>query len=103
MKFYNREIEIQPLRKIEDTSKSCAQMTVITGRRIGKTSSSEPTVLTGFNERGESYTGVESGKYLDKLENTHDLLYRPISRHPTEQKADAICKKQENKFHCAFA
>ncbi len=37
-----------------------------------------------FNERGEikSYTGVEAGGYLDKLENTYDLVYRyrPISR-----------------------
>lgn len=38
MKFYDREIETQTLRKIEGTSKSYAQMTVITGRRrIGKT------------------------------------------------------------------
>lgn len=38
MKFYDREIETHTLRKIEETSKSYAQMTVITGRRrIGKT------------------------------------------------------------------
>lgn len=38
MKFYDREIETLTLRKIEETSKSYAQMTVITGRRrIGKT------------------------------------------------------------------
>ena len=38
MKFYDREIETETLRKIEETSKSYAQMTVITGRRrIGKT------------------------------------------------------------------
>lgn len=38
MKFYDREIETQTLRKIEETSKSYAQMTVVTGRRrIGKT------------------------------------------------------------------
>ena len=32
----------------------------------------------GYNERGEikSYTGVEAGGYLDKLENTYDLVYR---------------------------
>lgn len=39
MKFYDREIETETLRKIEETSRSYAQMTVITGRRrIGKTS-----------------------------------------------------------------
>lgn len=38
MKFYDREIETLTLLKIEETSKSYAQMTVITGRRrIGKT------------------------------------------------------------------
>ena len=38
MKFYDREIETQTLRKIEETSRQYAQMTVITGRRrIGKT------------------------------------------------------------------
>lgn len=38
MKFYDREIETLTLRKIEETSKTYAQMTVITGRRrIGKT------------------------------------------------------------------
>ena len=39
MKFYDREIETQTLRKIEETSRNFAQLTVITGRRrIGKTS-----------------------------------------------------------------
>lgn len=35
-------------------------------------------IASGFNERGEikSYTGIEAGGYLDKLENTYDLLYR---------------------------
>ena len=38
MKFYDREIETLTLRKIEETSRQYAQMTVITGRRrIGKT------------------------------------------------------------------
>lgn len=38
MKFYDREIETDTLRKIAETSKTYAQMTVITGRRrIGKT------------------------------------------------------------------
>lgn len=34
-------------------------------------------IASGFNERGEikSYTGIEAGGYLDKLENTYDLLY----------------------------
>lgn len=38
MKFYDREIETETLRRIEATSHQYAQMTVITGRRrIGKT------------------------------------------------------------------
>ncbi len=38
MKFYDREIETETLRRIEATSHEYAQMTVITGRRrIGKT------------------------------------------------------------------
>ncbi len=38
MKFYDREIETQTLRKIAETSKQYSQLTVITGRRrIGKT------------------------------------------------------------------
>ena len=38
MKFYDREMETETLRRIEDTSHEYAQMTVITGRRrIGKT------------------------------------------------------------------
>ena len=38
MKFYDREIETETLRRIETTSREYAQMTVITGRRrIGKT------------------------------------------------------------------
>lgn len=38
MKFYDREIESETLKRIEETSKEFSQMTVITGRRrIGKT------------------------------------------------------------------
>ena len=38
MKFYDRETEVDTLRKIESSSAEVAQMTVITGRRrIGKT------------------------------------------------------------------
>ena len=38
MKFYDREQELEALRKVEEISSHDAQMTVITGRRrIGKT------------------------------------------------------------------
>lgn len=38
MKFYDREIETETLRRIEATSREFAQLTVITGRRrIGRT------------------------------------------------------------------
>lgn len=37
MKFYNRENELEKLSHIQATSHSHAQMTIITGRRIGKT------------------------------------------------------------------
>ena len=33
MRFYDREIETETLRRIEETSHEYAQMTVITGRR----------------------------------------------------------------------
>ena len=35
-------------------------------------------IAAGFNERGEikSYTGIEAGGFLDRLENTYDLVYR---------------------------
>lgn len=35
-------------------------------------------VASGHNERSaiKSYTGIEAGGYLEKLENTYDLLYR---------------------------
>ncbi|MDE6512652.1 MAG: hypothetical protein K2L05_00515 [Muribaculaceae bacterium] len=59
MKFYDREIETQTLRKIEETSRNFAQLTVITGRRrIGKTSlirhayaSSRMVYSKSFSER----------------------------------------------------
>lgn len=38
MKFYDREIETETLRRIKTASREFAQLTVITGRRrIGKT------------------------------------------------------------------
>lgn len=35
-------------------------------------------IASGYNERGQikSYTGIEAGGFLDKLENTYDLIYR---------------------------
>jgi AAA+ ATPase superfamily predicted ATPase len=50
MKFYNREIEIETLRKILNRSKTSAQMTFVVGRRrIGKTS-----LLTNAFDTNES-------------------------------------------------
>lgn len=48
------------------------------GKDYGNYFSILSAISSGFNERGEikSYTGVEAGGYLDKLENTYDLLYR---------------------------
>lgn len=48
------------------------------GKDYGNYFSILSAIATGFNERGEikSYTGIEAGGYLDKLENTYDLLYR---------------------------
>lgn len=48
------------------------------GKDYGNYFSILSAVASGFNERGEikSYTGIEAGGYLDKLENTYDLLYR---------------------------
>jgi AAA+ ATPase superfamily predicted ATPase len=55
MKFYDREIEIEVLRKIEENSNSSAQMTLLMGRRrVGKTTllknafASSKTVLYFF-------------------------------------------------------
>ncbi|MDE6378017.1 MAG: ATP-binding protein [Duncaniella sp.] len=48
------------------------------GKDYGNYFSILSAVAEGHNERGaiKSYTGVEAGGYLDKLENTYDLLYR---------------------------
>lgn len=48
------------------------------GKDYGNYFSILSAIASGFNERGEikSYTGVEAGGYLDKLENTYDLVYR---------------------------
>lgn len=48
------------------------------GKEYGNYFSIMSALASGFNERGEikSYTGIEAGGYLDKLENTYDLLYR---------------------------
>ena len=48
------------------------------GRDYGNYFSILSAVSGGYNERGEikSYTGIEAGGYLDKLEKTYDLLYR---------------------------
>lgn len=48
------------------------------GKDYGNYFSILSAIAGGYNERGEikSYTGVEAGSYLDKLENTYDLMYR---------------------------
>lgn len=48
------------------------------GKDYGNYFSILSAIAGGFNERGEikSYTGVEAGGYLDKLENSYDLVYR---------------------------
>ncbi len=48
------------------------------GKDYGNYFSILSALASGFNNRGEikSYTGIEAGGYLDKLENTYDLLYR---------------------------
>ncbi len=48
------------------------------GKDYGNYFSIMSAIASGFNERGEikSYTGIEAGGYLDKLEKTYDLLYR---------------------------
>lgn len=48
------------------------------GKDYGNYFSVLSAIASGFNERGEikSYAGIEAGGYLDKLENTYDLLYR---------------------------
>lgn len=48
------------------------------GKDYGNYFSILSAIADGFNERGEikSYTGIEAGGYLDKLEKTYDLVYR---------------------------
>lgn len=48
------------------------------GKDYGNYFSILSAIAGGFNERGEikSYTGIEAGGYLEKLENTYDLVYR---------------------------
>ena len=48
------------------------------GKDYGSYFSIMAAVAAGFNERGEikSYTGIEAGGYLEKLEKTYDLIYR---------------------------
>lgn len=48
------------------------------GKDYGNYFSILSAVSSGFNERGEikSYTGIEAGGFLDKLEKTYDLVYR---------------------------
>lgn len=48
------------------------------GKDYGNYFSIMSAVASGFNERGDikSYTGIEAGGYMEKLENTYDLIYR---------------------------
>ncbi len=48
------------------------------GKDYGNYFSILSAVASGYNERGaiKSYTGIEAGGYLDKLEKLYDLLYR---------------------------
>lgn len=48
------------------------------GKDYGSYFSILSSIANGFNERGEikSYTGIEPGGYLDRLENNYDLIYR---------------------------
>lgn len=48
------------------------------GKDYGNYFSILSAIAGGYNERGEikSYTGIEAGGYLDKLESTYDLVYR---------------------------
>lgn len=62
MKFYNREKEIEQLLKIQKSSQSYAQMTVVTGRRrIGKTqlllraTDGQPTLYFFVARKAESF------------------------------------------------
>lgn len=48
------------------------------GKDYGNYFSILSAIAAGVNERGQikAYTGIEAGGYLDKLENTYDLIYR---------------------------
>lgn len=48
------------------------------GKDYGNYFSILSAIAAGVNERGQikAYTGIEAGGYLDKLENTYDLVYR---------------------------
>ena len=48
------------------------------GKDYGSYFSIMSAIAGGFNERGEikSYTGIEAGGYLEKLEKSYDLIYR---------------------------
>lgn len=48
------------------------------GKDYGNYFSILSAVAAGYNNRGQikSYTGIEAGGYLEKLESTYDLLYR---------------------------
>lgn len=48
------------------------------GKDYGNYFSILSAIASGYNERGEikSLTGIEAGGYLDKLENSYDLIYR---------------------------
>jgi len=48
------------------------------GKDYGNYFSILSAIAAGCNRRGEikSYTGIEAGGYLDRLENTYDLIYR---------------------------
>ena len=48
------------------------------GKDYGNYFSILSAVAAGYNDRGQikSYTGIEAGGYLEKLESTYDLLYR---------------------------
>lgn len=75
MKFYDREIETETLRRIEETSREYAQMTVITGRRrIGKTT----LIKHAYENRDMIYFFVakKSEALLCKelTETIHDVL-----------------------------
>lgn len=48
------------------------------GKDYGNYFSILSAIAGGYNERGEikSYSGIEAGGYLEKLENSYDLVYR---------------------------